>query len=486
MRDSAQRVLRQHRPPRPGDRPPAGQRTPGDGGGPRAQPRGLRRPAAHRPRHRADRPPRRLHRRARRRPPRPPLARARPAVQRAARRHVPHPGVPAHRAATRSPRSTSTALAVEPLIHACAELLDNATRYSPPHTKVHVTAVEVQTGIAIEIEDGGVSLSEEARAKVENMLAQAQAGHRHAGPRRAPRASASPSSAGCRTMYNMQVSLRHVRLRRRPRRPRRAARHAHHEPAPGLAHGIGATAVPRSIGQRRRRRPQAHSPRSAVARPPDRGSRVPRRRWSVGPGMEDDVPVVTEWTPTACRSAAAGTRSRSASATPRPPPQEAAAEAADGRRPGRRPEPEPEPGEEAAPARPVGRGVHGRTQGRPGPERLQDSPDDPTAYRTYREHRAAVPRPTTRGTSSDPAAGQLRLDAQGAGRRRTGHPADRGALRRRPAHRPPRRRPRRRRPGRRGLRRPAEPGRRRRRRDPPQRRPDAAWSSSRSTAATST
>ncbi|NEE11927.1 sensor histidine kinase, partial [Streptomyces sp. SID7499] len=56
---------------------------------------------------------------------------------------------------------------VEPLIHACAELLDNATRYSPPQTRVHVTAVEVQTGIAIEIEDGGVSLSEEARARAE-------------------------------------------------------------------------------------------------------------------------------------------------------------------------------------------------------------------------------------------------------------------------------------------------------------------------------
>lgn len=64
---------------------------------------------------------------------------------------------------------------VEPLIHACAELLDNATRYSPPQTRVHVTAVEVQTGIAVEIEDGGVSLSEEARARAERMLAQAQA-----------------------------------------------------------------------------------------------------------------------------------------------------------------------------------------------------------------------------------------------------------------------------------------------------------------------
>jgi signal transduction histidine kinase len=65
---------------------------------------------------------------------------------------------------------------VEPLIHALAELLDNATRYSPPHTRVHLTAAEVQSGIAVEIEDGGLSLSEEGRARAERMLREAQAG----------------------------------------------------------------------------------------------------------------------------------------------------------------------------------------------------------------------------------------------------------------------------------------------------------------------
>ncbi|MFF8290631.1 sensor histidine kinase [Streptomyces sp. NPDC016309] len=66
--------------------------------------------------------------------------------------------------------------AVEPLIHALAELLDNATRYSPPQTKVHLTAVDVNAGIAVEIEDGGVSMSEEARNRAERMLRQAQQG----------------------------------------------------------------------------------------------------------------------------------------------------------------------------------------------------------------------------------------------------------------------------------------------------------------------
>lgn len=66
--------------------------------------------------------------------------------------------------------------AVEPLIHALAELLDNASRYSPPKTRVHLTAVEVHMGIAIEVEDGGVGLSEEARSRAEGMLKEARAG----------------------------------------------------------------------------------------------------------------------------------------------------------------------------------------------------------------------------------------------------------------------------------------------------------------------
>nr|WP_241834436.1 ATP-binding protein [Pseudofrankia asymbiotica] len=65
---------------------------------------------------------------------------------------------------------------VEPLIHALAELLDNATRYSPPQTRVHMTAVEVQSGIAVEIEDGGVGLGEEARLRAERVLAEVRSG----------------------------------------------------------------------------------------------------------------------------------------------------------------------------------------------------------------------------------------------------------------------------------------------------------------------
>ncbi|MFD7965159.1 ATP-binding protein [Streptomyces zaomyceticus] len=69
----------------------------------------------------------------------------------------------------------------EPLIHLLAELLDNATTFSPPHTPVEVTASEVPSGIAIEIEDRGVGLTEEVRQRIERVMAQAQSGIHLAG-----------------------------------------------------------------------------------------------------------------------------------------------------------------------------------------------------------------------------------------------------------------------------------------------------------------
>jgi signal transduction histidine kinase len=180
---------------------------------------------------------------------------------------------------------------VEPLIHACAELMDNATRYSPPQTRVHVTAVEVQTGIAIEIEDGGVSLSEEARGRAERMLAQAQAGIDLNDLGETPRLGMAVVGR-LSQMYNLQVSLRQSAYG-----GVRAVLIVPHEmittgPAPGVAHGIGASAVPRvdadgeiikePHGIRRKK------PRVMTAGPP--------LRKSLSAAMEDDIPEVTEWT----------------------------------------------------------------------------------------------------------------------------------------------------------------------------------------------
>ncbi|THA33301.1 sensor histidine kinase [Streptomyces sp. A1277] len=193
--------------------------------------------------------------------------------------------------------------AVEPLIHACAELLDNATRYSPPQTRVHVTAVEVQTGIAIEIEDGGVSLSEEARARAENMLARAQAGSSMNDLGESPRLGMAVVGRLAR-MYDLQVSLRQSAyggVRAVLIVPRAMITTG---PAPGIAHGIGATSRPTSDidldnmkhvvpARSNRRKPSPVAARPATG--PVASAPAPR---PVTPAvaMEDDVPVVTEWT----------------------------------------------------------------------------------------------------------------------------------------------------------------------------------------------
>ncbi|MFF8767780.1 ATP-binding protein [Nocardiopsis dassonvillei] len=64
--------------------------------------------------------------------------------------------------------------AAEGVIHALAEILDNAARFSPPTAEVHVHVEEVQAGIAVMVEDGGLVMGEEAlrraRRAVENDL----------------------------------------------------------------------------------------------------------------------------------------------------------------------------------------------------------------------------------------------------------------------------------------------------------------------------
>ncbi|MFD7711488.1 ATP-binding protein [Streptomyces sp. NPDC059785] len=175
---------------------------------------------------------------------------------------------------------------VEPLIHACAELLDNATRYSPPQTRVHVTAIEVQTGIAIEIEDGGVSLSEEARGRAENMLRQAQAGLDLNEISDTPRLGLAVVGR-LSQMYDMGISLRHSAYG-----GVRAVLVVPHtmlttEAAPGLAHGIGVNSVPTMDTD------GVEGPaRKPKTRRPTTGPRIPGQ---LDP-REDDVPEVTEWT----------------------------------------------------------------------------------------------------------------------------------------------------------------------------------------------
>ncbi|MDI3421850.1 ATP-binding protein [Streptomyces sp. B-S-A12] len=136
--------------------------------------------------------------------------------------------------------------AVEPLIHALAELLDNATRYSPPQTKVHLTAVDVQSGIAVEIEDGGVSMSEEARGRAERMLKQAQQGIDVYDLGESPRLGLAVVGRLSQA-YGFQVSLRpsaYGGVRAVLIVPQELITTV--AQATGLAHGIGAASGPRT------------------------------------------------------------------------------------------------------------------------------------------------------------------------------------------------------------------------------------------------
>ncbi|MEV5385086.1 ATP-binding protein [Streptomyces sp. NPDC052721] len=174
--------------------------------------------------------------------------------------------------------------AVEPVIHAAAELLDNATRYSPPSTKVHVTAVEVQTGVVIEIEDCGVSLSEESRARIERMIEDAKNGEDAHNLGENPRLGLAVVGRLCKR-FDMDVSLRssaYGGVRAILVVPRVMTTT---EPGVGAAHGIGAAA--------------AQIPTADAVEGP---KRPPKKRRPTSPkipagiSLEDDVPEVTEWT----------------------------------------------------------------------------------------------------------------------------------------------------------------------------------------------
>jgi signal transduction histidine kinase len=181
--------------------------------------------------------------------------------------------------------------AVEPIIHACAELLDNATRYSPPNTRVHVTAVEVQTGVAVEIEDGGISLTDEARRRVEGMLADAQAGQGLKDLGDSPRLGLAVVGRICRR-YKMQISLRQSAyggVRVVLIIPSDILTTG---PAPGIAHGIGAAAQPGADGEE----PEIDERERLPKKKPRRVTGPLKHMPAVPAALDDDGPMVTEWT----------------------------------------------------------------------------------------------------------------------------------------------------------------------------------------------
>ncbi|MEU9285555.1 ATP-binding protein [Streptomyces sp. NPDC048275] len=176
---------------------------------------------------------------------------------------------------------------VEPVIHAVAELLDNATRYSPPTTKVHLTAVVVQTGVAIEIEDSGVSFSDEARQKMEELLRRAGEGVDVNVLGEAPRLGMAVVGRLSKT-YDMKISLRQSAYGGVRAVVVVPSNMLTKDPAVGIAHGIGVNSlsIPDTDG--------VEGPnRKPKKRRPTTGPRIPGSHDGIG---DDDVPVVTEWT----------------------------------------------------------------------------------------------------------------------------------------------------------------------------------------------
>ncbi|WP_239003487.1 sensor histidine kinase [Nocardia panacis] len=57
--------------------------------------------------------------------------------------------------------------AAEGVMHALAELIDNACNFSPPTTEVHIYAAEVPAGVVLTIEDSGLVMSESALRRAE-------------------------------------------------------------------------------------------------------------------------------------------------------------------------------------------------------------------------------------------------------------------------------------------------------------------------------
>ncbi len=233
--------------------------------------------------------------------------------------------------------------AVEPLIHALAELLDNATRYSPPQTRVHLTAVDVQTGIAVEIEDGGLSLTEEGRVRAERMLREAQAGIDLNDLGETPRLGLAVVGRLAQA-YDFQVSLRpsaYGGVRAVLIVPQDLITTA---PATGRAHGIGTSSGPRLDAPRPdgagpdEGTSRGDGPASFPAQPVPVSYAAPRPqpadRQATGPRSwlmtDDDEVVVTERTPQGLpkrrrHAAAAGAGTGAPAATARPAAATAAA-----------------------------------------------------------------------------------------------------------------------------------------------------------------
>lgn len=84
--------------------------------------------------------------------------------------------------------------AVEPVVLAVAELLDNASRHSQPNTTVEVNVQNVHNGVCVVIDDAGVGMDAHAVRRATNCSADAA---RWTSPASTTRPSSASPSSGC-------------------------------------------------------------------------------------------------------------------------------------------------------------------------------------------------------------------------------------------------------------------------------------------------
>ncbi|MFI2606738.1 nitrate- and nitrite sensing domain-containing protein [Kitasatospora sp. NPDC018619] len=72
------------------------------------------------------------------------------------------------------PRAAVVGHAVADLTHLVAELVENATGFSPPHTRVHIRGERVGNGFALEIEDRGLGMGPEMLASANRRICAAE------------------------------------------------------------------------------------------------------------------------------------------------------------------------------------------------------------------------------------------------------------------------------------------------------------------------
>ncbi|MFG2194098.1 nitrate- and nitrite sensing domain-containing protein [Streptomyces sp. NPDC048639] len=71
-----------------------------------------------------------------------------------------------------APQVSLVGRAVADVVHLVAELIENGTAFSPPETKVTVSAMQVAKGLALQVEDRGLGMSEENYEHINTLLAE--------------------------------------------------------------------------------------------------------------------------------------------------------------------------------------------------------------------------------------------------------------------------------------------------------------------------